>query len=381
MNVLIVSPAFPPFSGVGGQRMASFSKHLIKHGVNVHVLRNEPSLWGEKNLKADVPSGLTITDIKADQDFKGNAKIYYEAIKSVLNSQPVDIILYSVGPFYTLLTLRLIKRHYPHKQVIDFRDLWSYEQRGSKVWLTDLKYRIVQFLFRWIERPAVNQADGIVVVTPGDAAIMRKHYPKYRDTIFTIFNGYDEVDLKAVQSSNAKSAFQLVSLGKLGYYAPHLAKRLFDALDAMSFTHPSVKLLHVGQKEAVVETLLPEVKHFTYECTGYVDYSKGLQLAAMSDVGVIVYDHPTGYGTKIFDYIAVNKPILLITDKAKDLSDLVLTMKNGFVCRSTEETLNALQTIVSQKITNLDDRQNREQFSRSTQNQRYLELLHQLLEQ
>ena len=359
--------------------MASLSAYLRDHGVKVHVLRNAPLLWGEKNLKADVPAGLTITDVNADQDFKGNGQIYVDAVKRVLDREPIDIIVYSVGPFYTLLTLRRIKKAYTHKQVVDFRDLWSYEQRGSKAHLTDLKYRLVQFLFRLSERPAVASADGIVVVTPGDAAIMRKHYPKQRQKIEVILNGYDEVAFSAPIKRTDALSLQLVSLGKLGYYAPHLAQRLFEALDTLELRDRSIKLVHVGPHEAAIESILPKVKNVTYECTGYVDYKQGLQIAYDSDVAVIVYNHPTGYGTKLFDYMAVNKPILLITDEAKDLSELVASLKNGFVCRSVADIQSAILTIVNQQINTLDDQARTQAYSRRAQNQRYLDYLRQLI--
>lgn len=94
MNVLIVSPAFPPFSGVGGMRMGSLSKFLRDKGVNVRVLRNNPILWGKQNLKAEVPSGIKITDVNANKNFFGNGILYFEEVKKVLENESVDLIIY-----------------------------------------------------------------------------------------------------------------------------------------------------------------------------------------------------------------------------------------------------------------------------------------------
>ena len=371
MNVLIVSPAFPPFSGVGGMRMGSLSKFLRDKGVNVRVLRNNPVLWGKQNLKAEVPSDIRITDVNANKNFFGNGILYFEEVRKVLENESVDLIIYSVGPFYTLLTSYLISKKYPQKHIIDFRDLWSYEKRGSRGFNKNIKFSIMKSLYRVIEKPAVNNSDGIVVVTPGDFDIMSRKYKNKKEKIQVILNGYEEIDFDENDKSNVDNAIQLVSLGKLGYYAPHLAKELFSALEEIKIDGLDIELIHVGPKEESIESILSSVNDFRYECTGYVDYKKGLKIAYESDIAIIVYNHPTGYGTKIFDYIACNKPIILVTEEANDLKEFVLKLKNGFACKNKSQIKDSINYIYKNNIKTLDDKIIRNKYSRNNQNKLY----------
>lgn len=376
MKVLIVSPAYPPFSGVGGMRMGSLSEYLRNQGVKVRVLRNNPGFWGDQNLKTKVPSGIEIIDVHVSSNFFNNAKTYSSEVKKIIESDSIDLIIYSVGPFYTLLTLYTIKKKYMNKAIIDFRDLWSYEKRGSRGIVKDIKFSLVKLIYRIIERPAVERSDGLVVVTPGDFDIMSRKYKNKKQNIKVISNGYEDNNFNEVESVKKEASFnsntiQIVSLGKLGYYAPHLVRELCSALNEIKIANKEIELLHVGQKEAIVETIMSQYKNFKYKCTGYVDNRNALRIASESDIALIVYNHPTGYGTKVFDYIACNKPIILVTEEANDLRKFISGFKNSFVCKNKEQIIDSIRFLYNNEIKTLDDEFIRSKYSRDNQNRLY----------
>jgi len=234
-------------------------------------------------------------------------------------------------------------------------------------------------LYRTIERPAVNLSDGIVVVTPGDERTMRQKYPKLKNRIVTIFNGYEPIAFTPSQRPQTDTSLQLVSLGKLGYYAPHLAGVLFEALSELQTEGIVTRLVHVGQPEPSVQAAQTRYPQVDYRNTGYMDYKDGLQVAYESDVAVIVMNHPTAYWTKVFDYIACNKPILLVTEDAEQLSELVTSFKHGVVCATAHQIKDAIRHFHSQPITTLDDQLIPQQYARSTQNDVYLQHLRQYI--
>lgn len=378
MNVLIVSPAFPPFSGVGGMRMGSLVKYLKNKNINVKVLRNEPSIWGEENLKSEEVLNIPIIDVIADKSFLQNGLLYYRELRKQIQSDSIDLIIYSVGPFYTLIASFLVKKKYPEKKcIIDFRDLWSYEKKGRRDLLKDLRFSLIKVIYRIIERPAVSNSDAIVVVTPGDKAIMREKYKKKRKEIHSILNGYGEVEHGHIsQNENRKEVLRIVSLGKLAYYAPQLANELMNAIfELKRETNINIMLIHVGQEESCLESAILNDDNTMYSCTGYVEYKEGMRITQSADIGVIVYNHPTGYGTKVFDYISCNKPVILITQDGKSLMEFVLRFKNGYVCQTKEQIKNAILDIYKKKIDVLDEKIVVDQYSREKQNQSYFELI------
>jgi hypothetical protein len=63
LKVLIISPAFAPFSGVGAVRMTSLAKYLVACGDSVTVMRYTPSIWGRDTLKTSQPEGIEYIDV------------------------------------------------------------------------------------------------------------------------------------------------------------------------------------------------------------------------------------------------------------------------------------------------------------------------------
>lgn len=381
MNIIIVSPAYPPYSGVGGIRMNSLSKHLRNIGDQVFVLRNTPALWGEKNLKAEVPQGIKIIDINACKNEKENAELYYQAIYNIVQRNTIDLVIFSVGPFYTLRIAPRIKNELNIKYIIDFRDLWVFEKRGSRGWLKDLKHFVYRNMKRCIERSAVKSADAVAVVTPGDKKTMCKHYKKKKDQIYTIYNGYEAIPDKTEEGFRKNDVLTLTSFGKFGYYSPELVKVLFAAVNDIAGSGTKIAIKHIGQEETFVDKLFQDgrYKNVMYHCTGYVSYETGMREVQQSDICVITYNHPTGFGTKVFDYIACNKPIILLTKQGKALAELVSSFSNGFVCESTEEVEKAIQSIMENDIKTLDEQSTLKQYSRIHQNNKYIDLIKEIM--
>lgn len=376
MNILIVSPLFPPYSGVGGVRMNSLSKYLQQNGHNVFVIRNTPSLCGEGSLNSKVPKYIEITDVNACLSRKKNAQLYYDAIKELSNEQKIDLIIFSVGPYYTLRIAPRVRKILGIKYVIDFRDLLVYDRREKRTFYEDLKRFIYRYMHWFVERAAVNSSEAVVVVTPGDNKTMSRHYKKKRNRVYTIYNGYENVELVNCKT-RSESDFTIASFGKLGYYSIDLVELLFSAVTNMVQKDKNILINHIGQKEASIEELLLSGRFIDvkYDCTGLVSYEEGRSLLKQADVCLIIYNHPTGLGTKVFDYIACNKPIILLTRHGKALAQLISSFKNGFVCESAKCLESTISKILEDEIKTLDDEKDLAQYSRHYQNEQYMKII------
>ncbi|MBK5253010.1 MAG: glycosyltransferase [Peptostreptococcaceae bacterium] len=383
MSILIVSPAYPPYSGVGAMRMNSLSRYLRDNDEDVIVLRNTPDFWGENNLKAEVPLGIEIIDVNACLSAKDNELLYYCAIYEILRRKTIKLIVYSVGPFYTLRVAPIIKKKYNIKYIVDFRDLWVYENLGNRGFLRNIKHYISMYRNRLVEKDAVKNANGIVVVSHGDNQIMKRHYKNQKENIVTIFNGFEkfsEISEKSNNKTEKDSIFNLVSLGKLGYYSNELVELLFKAVYDISKEGYRIRIMHVGNREDYVTKLLKNNDYLNaiYNCTGYVSYEQGIIMTKQSDICLIIYNHPTGLGTKVFDYIACNKPIVLITKQGKALSNFISSFENGYVCNSTDDIIKTINYILENNIKKLDDKKELNKYSREYQNKHYHELIYKI---
>ena len=88
------------------------------------------------------------------------------------------------------------------------------------------------------------------------------------------------------------------------------------------------------------------------------------------------YVHPTGLGTKIFDYIYLNRPVISASPREIYLSQFMQRFENGFVCNSADEIYTAICKIISEDKAALDKNMHPETYSRRIQNQRFEALFH-----
>lgn len=93
------------------------------------------------------------------------------------------------------------------------------------------------------------------------------------------------------------------------------------------------------------------------------------------DMFAMDYVHPTGLGTKIFDYIHLNKPTLVVAPGDIHFAGFVSRFENCFRAETEEDIYNALRTVHDRKLTALDETVDVDQFSRRHQNKRFAELL------
>ena len=150
MNVLIVSPSFAPYSGVGSIRMISFSKYLLQLGHKVIVIKNHPSSWPSDSLKSEIPEGITTFDIEESYGFKAYQKNYYNMICKIMKEYTIDISVYSCSPYYIAPVAAKIKREFGAKFIIEFRDLWIKDEFITRNLLKRLKKMLYRLPFgKW----------------------------------------------------------------------------------------------------------------------------------------------------------------------------------------------------------------------------------------
>ena len=77
---------------------------------------------------------------------------------------------------------------------------------------------------------------------------------------------------------------------------------------------------------------------------------------------------PDDVGTKIYDYIFWNKPVVAVVPPEGPLAKLLSGFANGFVCTTSDEVRAAVERIAAERLDCLDPNLDRDRFSRRHQN-------------
>lgn len=377
MNILMVAPIFPPDKSVACVRMNSLYMYLKSIGHIVIVLTNK------KEMAPDYLDNMFFVDNKSNNDgnkfkiFRKCEERYVDAFTQVVSINKPDIVIVSGGPFYTFrIAEKADELGIPC--ILDFRDPWIFDVRGVSDLLSPLRIatRLVQSRY---ERIAIKYATAVVTVTPNWIDTFRKLYPKYSNKFHLITNGYDDVSLAGVDTQEkvrkdcTSCALTIGVFGKLFYYTKKYSEVFLKALIDDSDT----KVLQVGEREEYTDAYLDifHISKGTIEDTGFIEYIDGIKLLQQkADAFLIVDVRKHALGTKIYDYIYLNKPIIYVGPQNTEMARLVGSFTNGYVCDTAPKVRACISNIKKMDQKQLASSVSHEQYARSFQNKVWMEL-------
>jgi glycosyltransferase involved in cell wall biosynthesis len=380
LKILIVSPFFPPFGTVAIVRISSLAHELLKSGHEITILRNEYDERIDKLSDSDQQLlDLKTHTVKVNQSIRyfEASKRYKYAFRKVMDEDKFDLVIITAGPYYTIPLCRVAKEEYGTKCIIDYRDLWLLDMRNITDFLkpVNIAKKLVYFP---IERSNIKSADLVVTVTEEWKQILMKVYKGNKFEV--VKNGYDDAQLNKIDSSVSypyKDKFVIAVFGKLSYYSEDYGTKFFSAMNSLSEKYPSLIVLHIGipEKEterAIMNTGFDSSKYIN---TGFIKYTDGIELLKHTNACVIIDVRKGAMGTKFYDYVYVNKPLIYLGKKNTHLDNLVKGFKNGFSCYNEVDVVDAVNKIEEEGITSMTETENVEKYARTKQNRKYLELI------
>lgn len=385
MKVLIVSPAYAPFGGVGSARMISLTEYLVQQGDSVTVLCNSPSCWPSDTLTQFIPKGVDIrhVDVLNENEVTlratHNAQVYRDAMENLIRETLPDVCVCTIGPYYIMHFIWKLKVKYGLRYVIDYRDPWfTAHEKGAGFLRNAKKLYIAARLFQKERRCLVHAAASVSVVEPFRKHLARLH-PAKQCEFHCIRNGYDEKALaKAHPTDPCPGKISIVLSGKFAKYNPPAAKALFDAVASINKNGYAVKIVHIGPHENNIEELMRCSVGFDpddFVPLGHRPYAECLSLIKGARACLINYKDMMGLGTKVFDYIGANKPIIAFTPSGSEMAKLLATFPHAYRCSSADDAIRALTSIIAGGISTLYAGDMGKEYARSASNEKYRELL------
>ncbi len=364
MNILIISLAFAPYSGVGSARMTSLSRYLVQEGNTVTVLCYDANTFAPENCLREVPSGVKCVVVDYGEK-KENIRKLKQALLQLLSKDKYDLAILSVGPFEAMYLINsLYRKKVPY--IIDYRDPWLFNEVERKFSISAFK-TLVHDILNWpYELICARKARRIVFVSPASEMAYNKYCRFQKSKTCIIPNGYESFFI----SANERKDFDVYKIGipgKCSYYNPTMGRALLE----FACASPKPLLIeHVGNPELdMINAGCP-----SYQYLGFKDYSETMNIMNNTDLIAIGNNLKRGLGTKIFDAIILNKPVLYMGVVPSELSEFVSKFENGYVCSTKEELDITLLKIMNERPRFLTN-QSIERYSRDSQNEIYYKLI------
>lgn len=388
MRILIIAPYFAPSSEVPSVRMVSLSEYLVGKGHEVSVLCYSDkmllTMYDSKELSTKVPTGVTTIgfDIQANRvPFLSDLLQGYQFAHSLgryVRIKDYDAVFMTCGPYFTLKAAPIIRKN-GVPCVLDFRDLGALNyrpqlktERESCLWWKKPIKALYKRLILKREKTAVDCAAHIIAVSEIDKAKMAEAYLIKDTKISVATNGFDEKKLASVivRPKNQDCIIGAV-FGKFMYYSKERAISILKAIQAMRDEGLMARLMHIGRQfDWIIEAMKQnKIEMECYDSKGLKEYSEGMSLLGSADFFVVEDTSPDDVGTKIYDYIFWNKPIIAAVPKDIPLAKLVGSFEHGYVCDTPEKVERAVWDVIMNRYDCLDPHIDIMSYSRRHQNE------------
>lgn len=420
-KVLIISYYFPPSGGAGVQRWLKMLKYLPEFGVapivltvdekfasypqidntllhevsqNVKVYKTKTcevlSLYKKVSSTNEIPySGFANEPHpsvfqKISRFVRGNFflpdprrgwnKYAFRAACDIIRKESVDAIITTSPPHSTQLIGGKLKKRFPQLDwIADLRDPW-----------TDIYYNKDLYQTGWAkalnakyERQTLLHADKIITVSEDCARNFAGKVAKQLP-IFVLPNGYDPADFTTVSilPKGEKKVLSYVGVFNEQYRADVLVQAL-QLLPQES--QQKLLLRFVGKVSPVVKQQL-SILSCMVEYVDYVPHKEAVGYMCSSDMLLLcVPDIAENKGIltgKLFEYLAAQRPILLLGPEGGDAARILSMCEAGDCCGYDANKLaDCIQKYLTAQAPWVATNENYRQYSRKAVAERLAMLL------
>lgn len=363
-HVLIISPYFPPSTLAGVHRARHLAKYLPATGWQPTVLCIDERFHTEKidaALAALLPSDLDIVKAEAlpagvtrflgigDLSLRG---FFYlkKSLRRILRTQPIDAIVITGGPYYSMLLSRWLKRRYRKPIVLDFQDPWVSAYGATQPRFS--KGGMAHWLAKRLEPLALRHADFVTSVSDVQNEDMARRYPWFPVKAMAAMPiGGDPDDYGHLRKSNDGSRSEylqpgFIHLSYVGTFLPRsgpVARVLFSAIAQLREEAPELvarlRFNFIGTSNQPDDTrtfrFLPlaqaaSVSDLVCEIPQRVPFLDALAVLAKSSVILLLgSDEPHYTASKIFPGLMSGRPFLSVFHSASSAHQILADAGGG----------------------------------------------------
>lgn len=312
-KIIFVSYYFSSQYETGGIRAQNFVKYLPQYGFEPIVITKRRT--NPYEFRGRVSS---IKTIRANWPFHLEAFTWLPGLfitcMRVIKNEKIKILFFSCGPFSAALVGMLLKKCFNVKLFLDYRDYWT---------ISPYLFRIPRFnrLLNLIQKPLekflLKSTDKLITVQKSMEEKYEKTFPFLRGRIETIFNGFDAEDFSGTGDQLFKK-FTLLHLGNIHVdlnpsYPMLFLQSLKKMKDEERINESFFQVLLIGEKfeffnrEIQALGLSGIVKHM-----GRIPHKEAIDYLKKSHLLLLIVETEGIITSKIFEYIAVGKPILAL---------------------------------------------------------------------
>jgi glycosyltransferase involved in cell wall biosynthesis len=378
-KILIITYYWPPSGGAGVQRWVKFVKYLVRMNFDPLVLTVHPDSatypQTDPTLAADIPENVQVFYAKSFElyalykKFSSNKEVPYGGFantkkldfkekvirfirgnfiipdprkgwnkyaiakaKELFLTHQIDTVITTSPPHSTQLIGLHLQKELNVKWVADLRDPWTDIYYFNQMYPTYLARQIHKNL----EKKVLVNADRIITVSEELKKLFSGKAENTSHKIKVIPNGFDTADFQGAKQAVHQDVFYISYVGTISneYTFSGFIKALVDLPKEV---HSKLRIRFIGEMPSeLIEQFKKAELIELIELTGYVPHHKAIEFLFSSDMLLLIIpDVKNNEGIltgKLFEYLASQKPILLIGPEKGDAAKIVHETNSGVIC-------------------------------------------------
>lgn len=281
-------------------------------------------------------------------------------LSDYIRKNKIDVII-STGPPHSMHLIALgLKNKFPKiRWIADFRDPWTNIDFLNDLYLT----KWAQNKHQQLEKKVVQSTDAVISVSPTLAYELSQLSPEQKTKFFTITNGFDEEDYYELnklqnQSTSKENSIVITYAGLIpSNRNPEVLWKAIQQLSNENLLPQNFTVHLIGKVDISVWENIQKYNVERYiKKTEYLPHSEVLKLEAQADALLLIINNaPNSKGIltgKLFEYLALQKPIIAIGPTDGDAAQIIKTTNAGVVIdyNDIESMKNTLLQIIHHKI-------------------------------
>ena len=413
-KVLILAYDFPPYNSIGGQRPYSWYLYFKELGVepivvtrhwDVEINGPEDCYLPSKNREVSVErselgtivrapftpllrdkligstgavsgilrKALTAWQMLTEHSISSSDSRHpiYLAANEYLKNNEVDMIMATGEPFILFTQAWRLSNEFNIPWIADYRDGWSTNLHLQEGMLQRL---VQKHVHRPQELKTVSTASIVTTAAPSFAKEISDVLRGKK--VDVIYNGYFEEKFAGLPTSTLKSTFTIAHAGTV--YPYQKVETMINGLKLFFQLNPhtaiNLNFYGLNFQPDQLERVRSISKALPVMFTDRMSHDKIIEeLKTCHALLLLATPEKQQIYAKVFDYLALEKPILLVENDKGPLEKMLADQYNTWICERPEDVASALKQISSEPPA--QDSAPSKNFSRRHQAERMAELL------
>lgn len=375
-KALIIAHDFPPLNSIGAQRPYSWYKYFQENNIYPVIIARNSKVTNEEDIH-DISKSDEIYLIDCENHLREQVgkipligrflrktltfleyllkwktlkfdftKHLYISARNHLKNNQFDVIIATGEPWILFKYARNLSDEFNIPWIADYRDGWN---TNVKLEYSYFSRFLSKFYFLNLEKKTINSATLLSFSDPCEAIKMNKITTMKK--IIIPLNGYDNELISGLSESHAPNDILTISYAGTIYDFQDLESFLIgldNFIKKSGFTKVRVNLFGSKNNQTTINRI-KEVNKDLFEyihLTAKIPQEEVLNHLNNSHVLLLLSSNKhVALPAKIFEYIGLERLILVSTNDHSDVERFVNETNSGIICIDSDDVYNSLVTI------------------------------------